>query len=30
MSLANTQEEIKFISTLKAGDITDIIEHTYF
>ena len=30
MSLADTQEEAKFISTLKAGDIIDIIEHTYF
>lgn len=30
MSLANTEDEIKFISRLKHGDIIDIIEHTYF
>ena len=30
MSLADTQDEIKFISKLKDGDIIDIIEHTYF
>ena len=30
MSLTDTQEDTKFISKLKAGDIIDIIEQTYF
>ena len=30
MSLTDTQECTKFISKLKAGDIIDIIEQTYF
>ena len=30
MSLTDTEEETKFISKLKAEDIIDIIEHTYF
>lgn len=30
MSLTDTEEETKFISKLKAGDIIDIIEHIYF